>query len=98
MIIFHILRKVNLIILEKIDEVEKTCGEENNEAIVETLSTLKDIFGGEKCCVALLPKLPVKHPAIGAQRLVNTDLKTNTGTHSTRRLLLDFLTPSALIA
>ncbi|XP_028410798.1 doublecortin domain-containing protein 1-like isoform X3 [Dendronephthya gigantea] len=50
-------------------EVEKSCAEENNETIVvETLSTMKDIFGGEKCCVALLSKLPVKHPAIGTQR------------------------------
>jgi hypothetical protein len=29
---------------------------------------MKDIYGGEKYSVALLPKLPAKHPAIGTQR------------------------------
>jgi hypothetical protein len=52
-----------------IDQAESNnCSEENKEAIVETLSTMGDFFGGEKQTMALLPKLPAKHTAIGTQR------------------------------
>lgn len=30
---------------------------------------MKDVYGGEKYNVAVLPKLPGKHQAIGSQRL-----------------------------
>ena len=35
---------------------------------METLSTMGDFYGGEKQTMALLPKLPAKHTAIGTQR------------------------------
>ncbi|CAB4041105.1 Doublecortin domain-containing 5, partial [Paramuricea clavata] len=48
--------------------IENNATEENKEAIVESLSSMKDVYGGEKYSVAVLPKLPAKHPAIGTQR------------------------------
>jgi hypothetical protein len=51
-----------------IGELENNGTEENNKAVVETLSSMKDIYGGEKFSVAILPKLATKHTAIGKQR------------------------------
>ena len=54
---------ISLIVIGELEN-----NEENNEAIVETLSSMKDIYGGQKYRIALLPKLPAKHTAIGKQR------------------------------
>ena len=42
--------------------------EDDKETSSETLTSMNEFYGGEKQTVALLPKLPAKHTAIGTQR------------------------------